>query len=89
MNKEEKEKLVSIIHKLLHSMEELHSGNYYNLPSEVIREIAGWYDYYRAKGILFDMLLANEEIFDLYGFKVKKHDAYNFDLIYNGKLVLI
>lgn len=88
MNKEDKEKLISVISKLLASLEELSSGNYYNLNHDVIREISGWHDYYRSREHLFKILLANEELFELYGFKIRKNGENNFDLLYNGKLVL-
>lgn len=89
MNKEDKEKLISVISKLLSSLEELPSGNYYDLSNEVVREISGWHDYYRSREHLFKILLANEEIFELYGFKIIKNGENNFDLLYKGKLVLV
>lgn len=89
MNKVEKEKLISVISRLLSSMEESPSGNYYDLNHDVIREISGWHDYYRSRAHLFKILLANEEIFELYGFKIRKNGENNFDLVYKGKLVLV
>lgn len=88
MGKEEKERLISIVSKLLHSMEELPSGKYYDFSHDVVKEISGEYDYYRARINLFKILLANEEIFEFYGFKIRKNGENNLDLFYNGKLVL-